>query len=199
MPRPPRIAVEGASYHVTSRGNRRSRIFEDDDDRESFLDIVGEALEKLEARALAYCLMANHYHLLVRTAAPNLHKLMHRINGQHARIFNLRHAKSGHLFQGRYWAQPVATDGDLLEACRYLELNAVRAGLVASAMGWRWSSFHAHVGLLRAPSWLEVDFVHGLMLGRHPAGAEDRAAAAARYEAFVASANDLRPAPEPAP
>ncbi|HMR09785.1 MAG TPA: transposase, partial [Polyangiaceae bacterium] len=102
MSRPLRIEFPGAVYHVTSRGDRREAIYRDDDDRVRHLDVIAQGLDRFDARVLAYCLMGNHYHLVLRTGQPNLSALMRHINGVYTQIFNRRHALAGHLFQGRF-------------------------------------------------------------------------------------------------
>ena len=130
MSRPLRIEFPGAIYHVTSRGDRREPIFDDDQDREAFLDVVGTALERFDACALAYCLMGNHYHLVLHTRSANLSRLMRQINGVYTQTYNRRHRKVGHLFQGRFKAILVDENAYLLEVCRYVDLNPVRARMV---------------------------------------------------------------------
>ena len=130
MARPLRIEYAGATYHVTSRGDRREPIFIDDDDRRAFLDVLGQALARFDAAVLAYCLMGNHYHLVLTTHGANLSALMRQLNGVYTQRFNRRHDKVGHVFQGRFKAILVDRDAYLLEVCRYVELNPVRAKMV---------------------------------------------------------------------
>ena len=104
MSRPLRIEFPGATYHVTSRGDRCEAIFVDDEDRQRLLAVVAGALERFEAVALAYCLMGNHYHLVLRTYRPNLSQVMRQVNGVYTQSFNRRHGKVGHVFQGRFKA-----------------------------------------------------------------------------------------------
>ncbi|MHB1246055.1 MAG: transposase, partial [Sulfuriferula sp.] len=141
MTRPLRIEFPGALYHVTSRGDRREPIFEDDADRQAFMGIVALALDRFDACALAFCLMGNHYHLVLHTRQPNLSALMRQINGVYTQAYNRRHAKVGHLFQGRFKAILVDRDAYLLEVCRYVDLNPVRAAMVADPAQWPWSSY----------------------------------------------------------
>ena len=130
MARPLRIEFAQAVYHVTSRGDRREPIFQDDKDRLLFVDLLGHALERVDACALAYCLMDNHYHLVVCTRQPNLSALMRHVNGVFTQRVNRRHGNVGHVFQGRYKAILVDRDAYLLEVCRYVDLNPARAGMV---------------------------------------------------------------------
>src|SRR6185369_14352378 len=133
MARPLRLEFEGALYHVTSRGNERSPIFRDDRDRTKFLEILGSIASVSRWAVHAYCLMGNHYHLLLETPRPNLSAGMQRINGRYTQWFNRRHRRAGHLLQGRFKAILVERDPHLLELCRYVVLNPVRAGMAAGA------------------------------------------------------------------
>ena len=157
MARPLRIEFEGALYHVMARGNARSEIFIDDEDREVFLDNLGRVCGRFEWRAWAWCLMGNHYHLLIETVEPTLSKGMREINGVYTQAFNRRHGRSGHVLQGRFKAPLVDKDNYLLELSRYVVLNPVRAGMVESAADWRWSSYRATMGKAAIPRWLAVE------------------------------------------
>jgi REP element-mobilizing transposase RayT len=179
MARPLRIEFDGALYHVTARGNARQNIFDDDTDRLRFLDLLGEACARFDWRCHVYCLMGNHYHLGVETAAPNLGRGMRQLNGVYTQAFNRRHGRVGHLFQGRYKAILVERETYLLELCRYVVLNPVRAGLASAPGRWPWSSYRATVGDALAPAWLKTDWLLA-QFGRSKAWAR-RA-----YEAFVA-------------
>ncbi len=158
MARPLRLEYEGALYHVTSRGNEKANIFRDDRDRARFLEILGLVAQASGWAVHGYCLMGNHFHLLVETPRGNLSAGMQRINGRYTQWFNLRHRRSGHLFQGRYKAILVERDAHLLELCRYVVLNPVRVGIVSSAGAWPWSNYRATSGRNPAPRWLEVDW-----------------------------------------
>ncbi|MFZ5558109.1 MAG: transposase [Pseudomonadota bacterium] len=190
MARPLRIEFPGAVYHVTARGDRREPIFVDDEDRLTLLEVVAQALARFDAQALSYCLMGNHYHFVLHTRQGNLSLLMRHINGVYTQRFNRRHAKVGHLFQGRFKAILVDRDAYLLEVCRYVDLNPVRARMVSKPGAWGWSSYRAHVGLAPVPAWLDTEGLHGYLLGRLPRSAADRGRAAGRYERLVASAPD---------
>lgn len=160
MPRPPRQLIENGLYHVTSRGDRQEPIYEDDSDRLRFLAIVALGMRRCRAHAHAFCLMGNHYHLLVQTPDANLSKLMHFINGVYTQYSNRRHQRCGHVFQGRFHAELVDRDAYFLEVCRYIDLNPVRAGLVTDVAAWTWSSFRAHAGLEQGPGWLNSRLLH---------------------------------------
>lgn len=187
MGRPPRIEYSGAIYHVTSRGDRQEPIFRTPDDRHLLLNVVDQAMSRLDAEMFAYCLMGNHYHFVLRTRQPNLSRLMRHINGAYTRAFNRRHHVVGHVFQGRFHAVLVDSDAYLLEVCRYVELNPVRAGLVGSVVDWPWSSYGAHVGFESAPRWLATASLHGFLLGRDVASPIDRRQAEDRYADTVAA------------
>lgn len=190
MAGPLRIEFPGAVYHVTSRGDRREPIFEDDEDRVALLEVVGQAMSRFDAEMVAYCLMGNHYHFLLGTRQANLSRLMRHLNGVYTQRYNRRHGKVGHLFQGRFKAILVDRDAYLLEVCRYVELNPVRAGMVAKPADWEWSSYLQHTGERPAAPWLDTPSLHAHLLGRPADTASLRRRAAKQYEAFVASAGD---------
>lgn len=190
MSRPLRIEFPGAIYHVTSRGDRREPIFRGDEDRQQLLGIAGEALLRADARMLAYCLMDNHYHFVLQTRRPNLSVLMREVNGRYSQNFNRRHKLCGHVFQGRFHAILVDRDAYLLEACRYVELNPVRARLTDSAARWKWSSYLTHVGAAPSPAWLDTTCALALLLHREISSVHDFKEAAHRYAHFVLTATD---------
>ena len=166
MARPLRIEFPGAIYHVTTRGDRRETIFEDDHDRHAFLTVVGQAMERFDAVVLAYCLMDNHYHLVIHTRRANLSRLMQHLNGVYTQAYNRRHRKVGHLFQGRFKGILVDENAYMLEVCRYVDLNPVRARIVRDPGKWPWSSYSAHTAQVPSPAWLDTPAVHGYLLGR---------------------------------
>lgn len=126
MSRPPRLEFPGAVYHVTSRGDRREPIYRDDEDRRQHLAVLAQAMDRFDACILAYCLMGNHYHLVLQTRQPNLSRVMRHLNGVYTQLFNRRHGLVGHLFQGRFKAILVDTDSYLFTLCRYTS-NATRS------------------------------------------------------------------------
>lgn len=159
MARPIRIEFSGALYHVTSRGNRKENIFEDTVDGALFLSNLGKACERHNWLCYAYCLMPNHYHLLIETPDANLSKGMRQLNGVYTQGFNRNHTRVGHVFQGRYKAILVDSDSYLLELARYIVLNPVRASMTDSAGEWRWSSYRATAGYQATPDWLQKDWL----------------------------------------
>lgn len=163
MTRPLRLEFPNALYHVTSRGDRREDIFEDDDDRLRFLEILGTVVTDFNWLCHSYCLMDNHYHLIIETLDGNLSKGMRQLNGVYTQASNRRHGRSGHLFQGRYKAILVDKDHYLLELSRYVVLNPLRAnGMVKQLDDWPWSSYPAMVGDAPKPQWLTTDWILSL-------------------------------------
>jgi putative transposase len=148
VPREPRPQFPNATYHVTARGVRKSPIFTNARERARFLAAFEETLTRFAWRCFAYCLMGNHYHLVVQTPNGNVSLGMHRLNSGYARWFNRVHGHQGHLFEDRFHAQLVERDSHLLEACRYVVLNPVRAGLVPGPADWAWSSYRATVEVI---------------------------------------------------
>lgn len=157
MSRPLRIEFPGAVYHIVSRGHRQEPIYEDDADRRAFLRILAEAIERFRWRCYAYCLMTNHYHLLIRTHEPNLSAGMRIVNGVYTQFSNRRHRRVGHVFQGRYKAVLIDPDNYLLPVARHIVLNPVRTGTTKVPGAWPWSSYRATCGDDSAPQWLATD------------------------------------------
>ncbi|MBK9064834.1 MAG: transposase [Acidobacteria bacterium] len=156
MTRPLRLEHAGAVWHVTSRGNERKELFRGQADCERFISILARTVTLFQWRLHAYVLMGNHYHLLLETPAPTLSRGMRQLNGIYTQAFNRRHRRAGHLLQGRFKAILVEKEAHLLELCRYVVLNPVRAGLVRSARDWKWSSYRATSAEEPAPEWLET-------------------------------------------
>ncbi len=179
MARPLRVEFPGGIYHVTARGNGRQPIFEDDADRGRFLTVLASVVGRYHILCHAYCLMGNHYHLLLETPEGNLSHAMRQLNGVYSQGFGRRHGRPGHVLEGRFNAQVVDREGYLREVCRYVVLNPVRAGLVAHARLWPWSSYCATAGEAPVPAFLTVDWV--LALGETTA----RGVAERRYRQFV--------------
>jgi len=179
MARPLRIEYPGALYHVTSRGDRQEAIFEGDQDRTAFLNVLGEVISRFRWRCHAYCLMGNHYHLMIETPEGNLTKGMRQLNGVFTQWSNRRHKRSGHVFQGRYKAILVDRDSYFLELARYIVLNPVRAAMVKHPKQWKWSSYGATSGTAETLAWVTTDDLLAQFSKR-------RAAARRKYQDFVA-------------
>ncbi len=186
MARKLRVEYPGAIYHVMSRGDRREAIFHDDTDRELFLATLGESCQKAVWEVQAFCLLPNHFHLVVETPQGNLVAGMQWLLGAYTGRFNRRHRLTGHLFSGRYKALIVDGSGDgyLKTVCDYVHLNPVRARLVAAAeplRTYRWSSFPEYLQTVsRRVAWLRV----GRLLGEYRIP-KDSAAGRRAFEAAV--------------
>src|SRR3990170_8349518 len=147
MARPLRIEFEGAFYHITSRGNLRDRIFFDDKDRETFLEILRRTKERYGYLLHAYALMGNHYHLLIETPKANISQIMQNINTSYTVYVNRKYQRSGHLFQGRFKGIIVDKDEYLIALSRYIHLNPVRAKIVQKLEDYKWTSYKAFIGI----------------------------------------------------
>lgn len=178
MARQLRLEFAGGFYHLTARGNAQAAIYKDDEDRKRFLDLLGREIAQQGWLCYAYCLMDNHYHLLIETPEANLSTGMRRLNQVYTQTFNRRHGRVGHVLQGRYKSIVVDKDSYLLELGRYIVLNPVRAKMVQSPRQWPWSSYRATVGMTAAPEWLQVKTVLK-QFGRQPDIARKR------YREFV--------------
>ena len=178
MARPLRLEFSGALYHITSRGNDRKPIYFEESDFESFLLLLGQVCEQFNWVIHAYCLMTNHYHLLVETPDANLAKGMRQINGLYTQFVNRKYRRVGHLFQGRYKAILVDKEAYLLELSRYIVLNPIRANIVTKLDDWPWSSWHSAMGRCVTQNWLATDALLGLF-------AKNRKTAVAKYADFV--------------
>jgi len=146
MTRPLRLEYEGAIYHVTSRGNAQEDVFLKDSDRTRFLEILGDVVARYGWICHAYCLMNNHYHLLIETPRANLSRGMQFLNGVYTQWFDRQHERVGHLFQGRFKAILVEKESHLLELTRYIVLNPVRAKMVRGVRDRPWSSYRGTSG-----------------------------------------------------
>jgi putative transposase len=178
MARPLRLEFAGALYHVTARGNARQKIYLDAADRHGFLELLGKEIAQQRWICYAYCLMDNHYHLLIETPESNLVAGMRRLNGVYTQAFNRRHRRVGHLLQGRYKSIVVDKNAYLQELCRYIVLNPVRAKAVKRVDQWRWSSYAVTAGDALAQDWVAAQQVRALLGGR------------AAYRRFVAQGVD---------
>ena len=146
MARPIRIQYPGAFYHIMSRGNERSDIFKNKQDYQNFLTIFSDVIERYNWQSFAYCLMPNHYHLLIKTHKPNLSLGMRQLNGKYTQEFNIKHKRVGHLFQGRFKSVLVEEENYKNELIRYINLNPKRANLVKSLKNWKYNSYLEIIG-----------------------------------------------------
>jgi len=178
MARPLRLEFPGALYHITSRGDRREDIYEDDEDRKLFLSVLEAVCEKYNWECHAYCLMNNHYHLLIETPDANLSIGMRQLNGVYTQKFNRNHGRVGHVFQGRYKSILVDKENHLLELCRYIVLNPVRAGITRSARDWPWSSYRSTAGQSKGLKCLNVEWLLACF-------GKKKSVAIKRYKTFV--------------
>jgi len=141
MPRTARASVGGLCYHVINRGNARDTVFHKDADYQAFVDLIGDACERLPKRVLAYCLLSNHFHLVLWPHRDgDLSRWMQWCLTAHVRRYHKHYRSSGHVWQGRFKAFPIEQDEHLLTVLRYVERNPLRAELVKRAELWRWSS-----------------------------------------------------------
>lgn len=178
MARPLRIEYPDAFYHITSRGNERGIIFRIQKDYERFLSYLESSTDRYGARIHCFCLMSNHYHLLLETPRGNLHAILHHINTSYTNYLNARTGRVGHLFQGRYRSILVEKDSYALELSRYIHLNPVRANLVRDPLRYPWSSYVAYLGREDKWDWLQEGFILGQI-------SEREREARRKYRAYV--------------
>jgi len=164
------VEFDRAVYHVMSRGNERRTIVHDDRDRDKWLTLLAATVERYGWRVFSFAMMANHFHLFLQTPQPNLSAGMHHLNGSYAGYFNARHARVGHLMQGRFKSVVIEGRGYWLEVSRYVHLNPVRAGLVARPEGWRWSSYPGYHRPARRLAWVDYGRVLREFGGDSPSG-----------------------------
>lgn len=185
MPRAPRIQYENAFYHVMNRGRGRRWVFHGDKYYEAFLACLEESHDRFDARIHAYCLMGNHYHLLVETPLANLDRIMRHINGVYTQRYNRLKRTDGPLFRGRYKAVLVDEDAYLLEVSRYIHRNPLEIkGASSDALSkHEWSSYLAYINKAAPQEWLSRNRTYRILGGRNPH---------IKYEAFVLKGNDAR-------
>jgi REP element-mobilizing transposase RayT len=165
MARAPRIQAPDATYHVNTVAVAEAAIVATDADRSLFVAIVAQTVTAFNWVCLSFCLMDNHYHLVVTTPEPDLAVGIQRLNGNYARLFNRRHGRKGHLFGARYHPELIESDGHLLATIRYVALNPVRAGMCARPEQWEWSSYPGLVGSARPRPFVANDVVLELFGG----------------------------------
>ena len=163
MARPLRLQYPDAWYHVMNRGRRKEKIYLDNKDYYLFIEVLKETVDMWGLNLAAYCLMPNHYHLLINTPAGNISRCMRHINGVYTQRFNLRHKIDGQLFRGRYKAVLVENDPHLLELLRYIHRNPVRAGLVEEPENYPWSSYKGYTSMAEKWTWLYKDFLLAML------------------------------------
>ncbi len=154
--------IETQFVHVTSRGHDRRTLFHHDADYERFLGYLETAIGRYRWQCHAYCLMPNHFHLLLETEVDALGRGMLMLNGAYARYFNWRYDAGGHLFERKYRREAIAGEEHFLVCFRYIAQNPVKAGLCDRPEDWNWSNYRATAGLAPVPSWLNVEFAQGL-------------------------------------
>ena len=159
MSRSLRIEYPGAFYHITARGNERKAIFRAKENYEKFISYLESATQRYGAQIHCFCLMPNHYHLLLETPWGNLHTILHHLNTSYTNYFNAKTRRAGHLLQGRYHAILVEKDSYALELSRYIHLNPVRARLVSDPARYSWSSYSIYIGMGKGCGWLEKRFI----------------------------------------
>lgn len=169
MPRPTKIEYEGAFHHVMNRGRHKKTIFREDNDFEVFLNILSEVSKKYSAVIHVYCLMSNHYHLLVETPKANLSQIMKHVNGLYTQRYNRKYKKDGTLFRGRYKSVLVDEDAYLLQLTRYIHRNPmeVKKKMVEQLCEYPWSSYPAYINKSKPEKWLFRDRTYQMLGLRH--------------------------------
>ncbi len=184
MARPLRIEFPGAIYHITSRGNAKQNIFFDEEDFNDFLVILCQITKRYQFVLHSYCLMRNHYHLLIETSEANLSRGMRQLNGTYGQHFNKKHQRVGHLFQGRYKSILIDKEDYLLQLSRYIALNPIRANLIKDPKDWSWSSYSQFIGFTKGIPCLFTDWILAQFGSK-------RKAAIKAYQKFVLSEIDV--------
>jgi putative transposase len=183
MSRPLRIAYPNAWYHVMNRGRRAEKIFLDNLDYKAFVELLQETSEDWNVRIAAYCLMPNHYHMLIQTPDANISRAMRHVNGVYTQRFNSRHHHDGQLFRGRYKSILVNGDSYLLQLVRYIHRNPIKAGLVENSDFYAWSSHKAYVSIAKKWDWLHKGFILGILTS-------DKSKQMRAYRRFMAADED---------
>ena len=163
MSRPLRIAYPGAWYHVMNRGRRSESIFSDKHDYLMFIDLLIEISEMYNVNVAAYCLMKNHYHILLQTPDGNISRCMRHLNSVYTQRYNRRHGFDGQLFRGRYKSILVCNDSHLLQLVRYIHKNPVKAGIVRDMPDYKWSSYNGYLSYAKKWNWLHKDYIFSMI------------------------------------
>jgi REP element-mobilizing transposase RayT len=168
-------------HHVTGHSVASFDAFPDDSARRGFLSLLARTVRAMRWSVLGYCLLPNHYHLLVQTEDPNLGEGMRKLQSRHAQVLGARVLRRGPLWRDRFHSKPVVSGRHVVNAAVYIDTNSVAAGIVGSPEAWRWSSYRANAGLCEPPFWHRVDLLYGHFGG-------DQAEAPSVYRELVASA-----------
>jgi len=163
MSRPLRIEFPGAWYHVMNRGRRFDDVFSDKEDYSRFIDLLIEITEIWNAKIAAYCLMSNHYHVLLQTPDGNISRCMRHLNGLYTQHYNRIHGFDGQLFRGRYKSVLVSNDNHLLQLVRYIHKNPVKAGMVKEMPDYEWSSYKGYLSYSKKWEWLHKDYIFSMI------------------------------------
>ena len=161
MPRPPRVQLPGAVYHVTNRSQGRQPVFADAADARQFMALLEETAAQLGWRFQAYCLMTDRYHFVLETPQANLSAGMQALAGRYTQAFNRRHGRDGPLFRGRFHTLIVERETVLVPLVRYVVLGPVLAGLAKDPAAWRWSSYRATAGMAPPPEFIDLSWLAG--------------------------------------
>ncbi len=178
MSRPLRIEYPDAWYHVMNRGRRGEEVFEGKKDYDTFIDLLKELVEDYKVNIAAYCLMSNHYHLLIQTPKANISRSMRHLNGVYTQRYNRSHRCDGQLFRGRYKCILVDADSYLLELLRYIHRNPLEAGMVENFSKYSWSSHNGYLSGAKKWDWLHKNFILSLF-------SKNKTESIQRYKQFV--------------
>ncbi len=183
MSRPLRIEYPGAWYHIMNRGRNREEIFKIKEDYQLFINLLKESTRLWKVRISAYCLMENHYHIIINTPQGNLSRCMRHINGIYTQQYNRRYKKDGPLFRGRYKSILISADSYLLELLRYIHRNPLKAGKVQNINDYKWSSHMGYMSSGKEWAWIYKEFIQGMLTGQ-------REKIYSEYEKFLLNESD---------
>ncbi len=183
MSRPLRIEYPGAWYHVMNRGRRSESIYLNEEDYQTFVDLLIEASELWSVNVYAFSLMPNHYHILINTPLGNLSRFMRHVNGVYTQRFNKAHGYEGTLFKGRYKSMLIEFDSYFLQLVRYIHRNPIRAKLVTDLDKYRWTSHHAYINKSTEWEWIKTELLLSML-------AENEAQQVSEYRDFIGISDD---------